>query len=178
MRQSELELNGGRPVAWELPASRSKNNRPRRLPLPPLAIELITEAVSLSPEADALFPITAGHALSNAMARITAALPEDALGSHSWRADPPTAHDLRRTTASRMAAAGTSIEDVASVLGHVLPGITAKHYAHYARDPEKARALARWSAILSVILTPPEADVVVPLRPDGEVIEKTRQRQR
>jgi integrase len=54
-----------------------------------------------------------------------------------------------------MAAAGIPIEDISAVLGHSLPGITARHYAHYSRGIEKARALERWSAILDAILVPP-----------------------
>jgi integrase len=164
MQRGEIEFQNGEPVGWELPARRSKSNRARRLPLPPLGVNLIAEALLLAKGSEAVFPLSAGHALANAMARITAALPENAPGTDTWRADPPTCHDLRRTCATRMAADGVATEDVGAVLGHVLPGITSKHYAHYSRNPEKAKALARWSTILSAILKPSESGVVVPLR--------------
>lgn len=160
MRRGEIEFQGGTPVAWELPASRSKSGRARLLPLPPLAVELLREALSLANGAEAVFSLRRGHSLANAMARITAALPKEAPGAASWRADPPTCHDLRRSAASRMAANSVSIEDIAAVLGHALPGVTRKHYAVYERGPEKAKALARWSAILAAILSPPEPNVI------------------
>ena len=165
MSRIELEFKDGRPVSWTLPAHRSKNGRPLFLPLPPLAIELITEALALGGKVEAVFPNgsgrpIAGHALSVAMQRLGKALPGDAPGANTWRADMPTAHDLRRSTATRMGAAGVPTEDVAAVLNHTPAGVTRKHYNLYDRAGEKGRALARWSAILNAILVPPELNVV------------------
>jgi integrase len=160
MHRAEIEMKAGKPVAWELPASRSKTEQPRHLLLPPLAVDLLDEASQTANGRDAVFPISSGRILANAMERLAATLPEDVPGADTWCANPPTCHDLRRTCATRMVAAGILIEDISAVLGHSLPGITAKHYAHYSRGAEKARALERWSAILSAILVPPAPNVI------------------
>jgi integrase len=167
--RGELEFQKGKPVAWTLPAERAKNERALLLPLPPLAVELIGEALTLAEKgSDAVFsrddrPMI-GHDLTRAMRRLGAALPKGEPGADTWRADPPTCHDLRRSAATRMGAAGVPTEDVAAILNHVSGGVTTKHYNLYDRAAEKARALRRWSTILSAILKPSESDVVVPLR--------------
>ena len=160
MHRTEIEMKAGKPVAWELPASRSKTEQPRHLLLPPLAIDLLAEALQIAHGRALVFPVSSGRILANAMERLAATLPEDIPGTDTWRADPPTCHDLRRTCATRMAASGIPLEDISAVLGHSLPGITARHYAHYSRGAEKARALARWSAILSAILNLPPSNVI------------------
>jgi integrase len=169
MVQNELEFEGTKPVGWTLPVLRAKNGCALFLPLSPLAVELIAEALSLAKKGDGVFPNgngipIAGHALAVAMRRVSAALPDGEPGVDTWRADLPTCHDLRRTAATRMGAAGVPTEDVAAILNHVSGGVTIKHYNLYDRTTEKARALARWSTILSAILKASESDVVVPLR--------------
>ena len=167
MVKGELAFDDkGNPVSWTLPAARAKNGRALLLPLPPLAVELITEALALAGEGEAVFPSRttdgsiAGHALTSAMRRLDAALPKREPGAGTWRADPPTCHDLRRTAATQMAAAGVPGEDISALLNHTASGVTAKHYNLYDRASEKGRALSRWSAILSAILVPPESNVV------------------
>jgi integrase len=91
-------------------------------------------------------------------------LPDGQAGSESWKADPPTPHDLRRTLATRLAANGVRGEDVSAILGHARAGVTGKHYDHYDRANEKRRALERWARILASIIAPTTASVVVALR--------------
>jgi integrase len=86
------------------------------------------------------------HALSVAMRRMTAG--------------GPTPHDLRRTCATRLAAAGVRGEDVAAVLNHVRGDVTGKHYDQYQRADEKAAALQRWSRLLTAILKPQPPNVI------------------
>jgi integrase len=168
MTRRELQFDAeGKPVSWLLPSARSKNGRALFLPLSPLAVELITEALALAGEGECVFPSRvnggdpiAGHALTTAMRRLGAALPDSAPGADTWRADVPTCHDLRRTAASRLAAAGTPTEDISAILNHVASGVTAKHYSMYDRAAEKARALSRWSQALGAILTPPEPNII------------------
>jgi integrase len=90
-------------------------------------------------------------------------------GTHaadSWKASPPTPHDLRRTTATRLASLGVPGEDVAAVLAHVTPGVTRAHYDRFDRIPQKRVALTRWSAALERILggEPAEGEQVVRMR--------------
>ena len=165
MAKAELEFDkAGHPTNWLIPADRSKNGRAHFVPLSPLAAEIIGNSIS---ESDFIFPARragsgaiARHSVTGAMKRMTGAFPKDAPGIATWLKDPPTPHDLRRTVATRLAAAGIPGEDVAAVLNHTRSDITGRHYDHYSRAAEKARALARWSQILSAVLTQPAPNIV------------------
>jgi integrase len=170
MARSELEFDDDdRPVAWTIPVERSKNRRAHYLPLPVLARDLIGEALVLAGKDSAFtFPsrrgdgaiAIEGHALAVAMRRFAASLPAKKPETKSWRADVPSAHDLRRTAATRLSAAGVPAEDIAAILNHARGDITGKHYDQYQRAAEKRRALDRWALILAGILEPKPANVV------------------
>ena len=170
MAHGELEFDGdGKPTGWTIPPGRSKNGRAHFVPLSPLATELITEAMVQGSRSFVFASRSKrGHVtntrLADAMARMPSLLPDGQAGSESWKAAPPTAHDLRRTVATRLAAAGVRGEDVSAILGHVRTGVTGKHYDHYDRANEKRRALERWARILTSIIAPAPTSVVVPLR--------------
>jgi integrase len=151
----------GRAV-WIIPAERVKNKRPHLVPLSPLARETISAAIELTDDGhDLVFPsprkpqepITA-HALTVAMSRLMEKLAGNDGAVKSWRADPPSPHDLRRTLATRLAEMGISKEDRDCVLNHVRSDIGTKHYDLYERAKEKRAALDRWSAELTGILSP------------------------
>lgn len=150
-----------------LPGERVKNGRAHYLPLSPLAADALREAVALSPNTGHVFaprgdPIK-GHVLGVAMGRLATAVP-DAPGADTWRADPPTPHDLRRTCATRLASLGIPREDVSAVLNHARQDVTGKHYDQYARTRERRIALNSWSAALAHILDPGQGGQVVPIR--------------
>ena len=160
MTAAELEISGaGTAKSWTVPATRSKNGRAHYVPLSPLAGEQIAEALALANGGPAVFPSragkVAGHALAVAMARIGAVI-----GADDW----PTPHDLRRTCATRLAAAGVPAEDVRAVLNHARADVTGKHYDLYDRAKEKHAALTRWAQIIAGILVPAPADNIVALR--------------
>jgi integrase len=170
MAHGALEFDGGgKPTGWTIPPARSKNARAHFVPLSPLARALVAEAMA---QGSGTFVFASrskrGHvdntALAKAMAQMPALLPDGLAGAESWKVNPPTAHDLRRTCATRLAAAGIPGEDVSAILGHVRTDITGRHYDQYARANEKRRALERWARILSSIIAPAPAGVVVPLR--------------
>jgi integrase len=171
MAHGELEFNGdGKPTGWTIPPARSKNRRAHFVPLSPLASKLIAEAMA---QGSGTFVFASrsprGHvdniALAKAMAQMPELLSNGLAGAESWKANPPTPHDLRRTCATRLAAAGIPGEDVSAILGHVRTDITGRHYDQYARANEKRRALERWARILSSIIAPAKVSGdVVPLR--------------
>jgi integrase len=170
MAHGELEFDGdGNPIGWTMPPARSKNRRAHFVPLSLLASELIVAAMAAD---SSIFVFVSrskrGHvdniALAKAIAQMPSLLPDNQAGSESWRADPPTAHDLRRTVATRLAAAGVPGEDVSAVLGHLRADVTGRHYDHYDRANEKRRALERWARILASIVEPTPASIVVALR--------------
>jgi len=145
-------------AAWLLPADRSKNGREHLVPLPALAVRTINSALELiSDEDEFVFPspvekggpIT-GHALTVAMRRLGDKIEGSA--AMTWKADPPSPHDLRRTVATRLSQSGVAAEDVSAVLNHVRSDVTGKHYDHYQRAAEKRRALNTWATELSAIV--------------------------
>jgi integrase len=103
-----------------------------------------------------------GHAFSVATIRFGNALSVSAdakdYGSDevravtTWTSDRPSAHDLRRTLATRLAGSGIPAEDVSACLNHVRRSITARHYDLYDRAREKWRALDLWAEQVAGII--------------------------
>jgi integrase len=155
--KSEVVLDGPAPV-WMLPRGRTKNSEGHRIPLSPMAISLIREALALHERKDVspwLFPARvkregsdkpiAGHAATVALFR-----GRQNLGMAHFRI-----HDLRRTAATRMAEMGVNPYTISLVLNHVSASkstITGKVYVHYSFDREKREALNAWSARLERIV--------------------------
>jgi integrase len=164
-------------ASWTIPEPRSKNKLAHFVPLSPLALEAVREAISVATEAEArraaraggaqgapiapahlfpsptnrLAPIT-GHALSVAMIRFSKAL-ADRGGAPTWAVESPSPHDLRRTVATRLSGLRIPAEDVSAVLNHKRRDVTAVHYDLYDRASEKKRALNLWSETLSAIVS-------------------------
>jgi integrase len=142
---------------WLVPAARSKNGRPHLVPLSEPARQTVLSALELISDDDQyLFPSPAvkdapitEHALPVAMARFTENLDPTA---KSWRSEPPTPHDLRRTVATRLAELRVAKEDRDAVLNHTSADVGKRHYDLYDREREKRRALELWAATLTAIL--------------------------
>lgn len=172
LNRDELQnLDDVAKAAWVLPAERSKNGRAHFIPLSPLAIETIREAIKLIGEKDQfLFPsptkerdaITA-HALAVAMARFARGLKPELTGSDTWKAESPTPHDLRRTAATRLSALGFSKEDRDAVMNHTRTDVGSKHYDLYDRAKEKRLALNTLAATIETILENKGGGDVVPM---------------
>jgi integrase len=151
------------------PHSNWPTTRTHAIPLSAPALEIVTDLLrqanvrageNVKPRYILESPITSekpidGHALSVAMSRFGDAISKEIRsGSHeegvadalaNWVAERPTAHDLRRTMATRMAGSGVPTEDVSACLNHARRGVTATHYDHYDRAPEKRRAFVQWA---------------------------------
>jgi integrase len=147
-------------AAWIVPGLRTKNKRDHFVPLSALARQTVAEAMKLATNGQFLFPspyvdskpITE-HALTVAMERFADHLRGDSEAIKTWRADPPTPHDLRRTFSTRLASLGISKEDRDATMNHVRSDVGSKHYDLYDRAREKRQALELWSASLSAILS-------------------------
>lgn len=163
LRCAEVEaLDDPERAALTIAGERTKNGRAHHVPLAPLAVGTVRALMDLTDGE----PACDGHALAVAMRRMTDKLP-DGPGADTWRADPPTPHDLRRTCATRLAGLGVPGEDVSAILNHVRQDVTGRHYDQYARSREKRTALATWAAALGRILEPGEGGEVVPIRGRG-----------
>lgn len=147
---TELDLNDIAPI-WIIPGERSKNRQPNRVPLSPLAVEIIRDARELAPHVDWLFPSPTGegpvdpHSPTKALERA-----RSFIGLEDFRV-----HDLRRTAATRMAEMGISPHTISLVLNHVSArrgNVTAKVYNQYSYDREKREALETWGSRIQSIV--------------------------
>jgi integrase len=135
----------------------AKNKLPHRVPLTPLAIEILQAAKALSGDSPWVFPsprtprpITP-PAINHAMR-----LHKQSLGLDFWP------HDLRRTTASLMTGIGIPRLVVKKILNHAETDITAT-YDRHSYDREKQEALERWARKLGEIIHGGEPGKVIPI---------------
>jgi integrase len=156
-----LDLDAPEKAAWLIPGARTKNRRPHLVPLSSLALETVRSARELiDDKATFLFPSRVdpkapieGHALGVALRRIGESEKLVGKGSDTWKAVPPTPHDLRRTFGTRLSALGVPKEDRDACLNHAKNDIGSKHYDLYDRLAEKRAAVDLWAERLQVVLT-------------------------
>jgi len=167
--RAELEhLDSADRAAWTIPANRAKNGRAHYVPLSDAARETIRSAMELiSGDDHFVFPsrskmddAVTRNALSVAMRRFSDQLKDKSAASKTWRAEPPSPHDLRRTFATRLSALGVSKEDRDALLNHIRSDVGSKHYDLYERAKEKRAALSKWDDTLAGILSSAGTEVV------------------
>jgi integrase len=154
MAKAELDLSSAKPM-WTQPSRRKnkerKNKEMTRVPLSPLAVKLIRDAVARSGSSPHVFPSPRGtsaisdHAATRAISRA-----RPGLGIDHFRVQ-----DLRRTAATGMASLGINPHTISHVLDHisVTKGtVTGAVYVKYSFDREKREALDTWGAQLETIL--------------------------
>jgi len=153
---SDLKASGS--AGWLLPPERSKNGRAHYVPLSELARSTVLSAIELISRDDefvfpspveAAGPIT-GHSLTVAMRRMKEKIKGEAL--QTWKADPPSPHDLRRTVSTRLSALGVPKEDRDAIFNHTPTDVGKRHYDQYDRAAEKRKALDAWSQQLADLL--------------------------
>jgi integrase len=147
MRWDELDIDGG---VWELPADRTKAGRATRVPLSPLALELIGqpdggEYVFHHKDGE---PLTV-YSVSQAMRRELKPL--------GLADKPATPHDLRRSAASQMGELGIDRLIIGIILNHKDPTLTGQVYDLSTRWKPKRAAMLAWSDKLIEITTGQEA---------------------
>ena len=111
--RAELDRVGERDhAAWIIPSSRTKSGRDHLIPLVPLAADIVLELLAeLKADDEYLLPTRSrrragpirGNTLTQAMDYFGRRLAGDATAVRTWRAVPPTPHDLRRTVETRLA---------------------------------------------------------------------------
>jgi integrase len=144
-RWEDIDIAG---AWWTIPAERSKNGLPHRVPLSRLAISLLNDARQLtgeekstwvfpSPKKEHMGPTALDHAVRRRIEEV---------GLTDF-----TPHDLRRTAASYMTSIGVPRLVVSKLLNHVEQGVTAV-YDRHSYDTDKRDALARWDRKLLEII--------------------------
>lgn len=141
---------------WTIPPEKAKNKMAHRVPLSPLALELLQAAKNIAGDSPWIFPSpqTNRHITPEA---IDHALRRPGLESLGFSFVP---HDLRRTAASLMTGMGISRLVVSKILNHVERGITAV-YDRHSYDLEKRQALEAWAHKLQGIIEDSETTNVI-----------------
>jgi integrase len=133
---------------WTIPAERSKNTLPHRVPLSSQATAILEELKALNPESSWVFPSPRGKKTPVTADSLTKALSRN---FDKLKTEHFSPHDLRRTAASQMTAMGISRLVVSKILNHVESGITAV-YDRHSYDKEKRQALDAWGRQLDTII--------------------------
>jgi integrase len=150
---SELDLESPEP-SWTLPAARSKNKRPHKLPLMPMALAIIRSVPRLVSR-DRLFGSSAARGFT-AWAKSKAALDRRS-GVAGW-----TIHDVRRSIATMMADIGIAPHVIEQILNHQSghkSGV-AGVYNRSRYEREVRAALALWEDHIRTLVDGGERKVV------------------
>lgn len=160
----EIDLPG---KVWTIPAEKAKNGIQHRVPLSPMVLSLLDAIKAESGESLYLFPSPhheVGHMNPSAMGHaLTRAIQSKKIGIKD-----ATPHDLRRTAASHMTAAGIPRLVVSKVLNHAESGVTAV-YDRHGYDNEKRQALETWARKLESIVTGNTEGKVIPIKKGGRL---------
>jgi integrase len=150
MRRGELSEDL---TMWEIPGSRTKNKRPHRVPLSPMARDILA---TIKPISGGLVFTTTGRTPISGWSKLKARL-DDAMQIAGWRL-----HDLRRTVSTGMNDLGIQPHVVEATLNHV-SGVragVAGVYNRAAYSDEKRVALERWATHIEGLVSGRSANVV------------------
>ena len=143
---------------WTIPNERAKSGLSHRVPLSPLALDLLLSIRNLNGKSKWLFPARHGDgpisasALDHALRRGTSATRPVPKGKRRIELDDVVPHDSRRTAGSIMASLGVPRLVISKVLSHAEAGVT-KIYDRHSYDDEKRSALETWGSHLESILS-------------------------
>jgi integrase len=146
MRWSDIDE---RAQTWTVPGAFRKGGRTHVVPLPPLALRLLTDLRPISGTTPWVFVGKRGASLANNPSRWSEIL-RKASGLDF------TLHDLRRTCATGCARLGASESTVSRILGHkAIAGTIAVSgiYDRFDRLPEIRSALVAWSSYVETLVT-------------------------
>jgi integrase len=155
-RWSEIDL---KTAVWTIPSGRTKNGKAHVVDLSPLALEILADQPRFGPLVFETGRGEKGQPL-NGWGRTKKRIDAIIGDVPSWRL-----HDLRRTAASGMAAAGAAPHVIEKVLNHtsgVTGGLVAV-YQRYDHRAERAAALMTWGRTVERLIGR-ETGEVVPLK--------------
>lgn len=144
---------------WTIPPEKAKNKMAHRVPLSPLALELLQAAKNIAGDSPWIFPSpqTNRHITPEAVNHALRRPGLEHLGFTFW------VHDLRRSAASHMTGMGISRLVVGKLLNHAERGVTST-YDRHSYDKEKRQALETWGRKLQAIVEGTESNVIPMVR--------------
>ena len=147
---------------WQIPARKAKNGRSHRVPLNAIAWRTLEALPRVGPYVFASpkdgQPIHR-NALALAVRRSRDKKRCEKLNRPLLSIEPFSPHDLRRTAATHMTAAGVEPFTVRRILNHAEAGPTSI-YDRYSYDAEKRKALDKLGSVLKKILSGDRGKVV------------------
>lgn len=147
------QVKVGTEAVWTLPRARTKGDRQHEVPLPPLAVEILTSLPRFE-RGGYVFTTTRGEKPISGYSKLKAKLDKASGIETDWRL-----HDLRRTAGTGMASLGIAPGTISRVLNHKEGGVT-KIYNRYGYLPEKRHALATWARKVESLVRPAQGNVV------------------
>lgn len=163
MRRDELDLTK---CVWSLPGERTKNAHAHLVPLSPLAVSIIKEALNdAGDESPFVFPCGDSSLDPEAVARTITRANQIPPGKETSRFGIAqwTAHDLRRTALTNFAQMGVPPIVAGAVANHLSvtkASITLSVYTKYTYDAEKREALDLWAERLGAIIQGGAAQII------------------
>lgn len=158
MQRRELDMER---ALWTIPKEKTKAGREHLVPLAPLALRLLAEAISEPYSGDHLFlrlPPVAHRNRSFPVAEIQ--IVRDGMAERLKRKPEHwTPHDLRRTAYSGMTGLGIPRHVVEAVCSHAVPGV-AGIYDRHDYLPEKTAAAIKWGQHLEALFSDHLANVL------------------
>ena len=151
MRWEDLDSRGG---WWTIPAERSKNGLPHRVPLDAAALRVLKNMKRERDDAKSESRRSSPWVFPNRR-RPDAPIAELQKAVQRIRRASGVefrAHDLRRTGASLMTGMGIPRLTVGKILNHAEPGVTAV-YDRHSYDREKRDALDRWGRRVGALVS-------------------------
>ena len=147
-RWSDIDLES---AVWTIPAEFSKNGKAHKVPLSPLAMQILDQLKPLTGER--MHVLASHQSKKNPDAPYSERVLSRAVRENAEHFNIPhfTPHDLRRTAASMMTRIGVPRLHVEKVLNHTLSDI-AEVYDRHDYFEEKRAALERWAEHLTAIL--------------------------
>lgn len=142
-------------MVWHIPAANAKNGHAHDVPLSDLALQLFQ---SIKRRGPFVFQAKSPHdgAMDGRVLTRAVRLCQAHIGIDQW-----TAHDLRRTVATKLAELGVQARHVSAVLNHRVEGITAEVYDRHDYLEEKRLALQAWADRLHTLV---QGGNVVPIK--------------
>ena len=157
---SEIDSTTG---IWTIPAHKSKNGRAHRVPLAPLALEILAELRTHAKDRPHVLPSVHSTIKRNeplSQRALSRALRNNIADGLLFGVEPFTPHDLRRTAASGMTVLGIQRLIVSKVLNHTDQDVTGRVYDLNDYAADKARALAAWSDHIKSVIAGQRPKVV------------------
>lgn len=159
MRHADISEDG----VWRVPMAPREKSNIGVVRLPRLALDVIREMPRVANN-DYVFPAT-GRGPVDASSYAKAQLDQRMASELGEAFRPWRIHDLRRSARTALSHLGVPREHAERVLGHSLGSSVERTYDRHDFFEVKSDALAKLSAFIERIVSPPDGSNVIPLRP-------------